>query len=223
MASAQTKFYAKKLFELTGFLPIGAFLIEHLYSNFQAVGPGGEQRFDEIVKSLQSNPIVIFAEIGLIGLPLIYHAVYGLVVAMPARPNVGAYNYGRNWTYLFQRITGVFLFLYIGYHVWNTRLMPYFRPDTPGLLNVDGHALVSAAYMRDYFHATHVVPVMWIYVAGVAAAVFHFANGLWNAGIHWGLTISPRSQRVSAFVCGIIGVTLFAVGLASLMAFYQMA
>ena len=41
MASPRTRYFAKKLFELTGFVPIGAFLIEHLYSNFQAVGPGG--------------------------------------------------------------------------------------------------------------------------------------------------------------------------------------
>jgi hypothetical protein len=36
------------------------------------------------------------------------------------------------------------------------------------------------------------------------------------------LTISPRSQRISGFVCGLVGVTLFAVGMASLMAFVKM-
>src|SRR5882672_7270166 len=107
MASAQTKFYAKKLFELTGFLPIGAFLVEHLYSNFQAVGPGGAERFNTVVKDLQTNPIIIFAEIGMIGLPLLYHAAYGIFIATQARPNTGSYGYLRNWTYLFQRITGV--------------------------------------------------------------------------------------------------------------------
>src|SRR5262245_937739 len=122
MASQRTQYFAKKLFELTGFLPIAAFLVEHFYSNFQAVGPGGAERFDTVVKDLQTNPIIIYLEIGLIGLPLLYHAAYGLLVAQMARPNTGGYGYLRNWTYLLQRITGAILVFYIGYHVWNTRL-----------------------------------------------------------------------------------------------------
>lgn len=220
MASARTQYYAKKLFEITGFVPIGAFLIEHLYSNFQAVGPGGAERFDTVVKDLQTNPIVIFLEIGFIALPLLYHAAYGLFVASRARPNAGSYGYGRNWLYTFQRITGVILLFYIGYHVWNTRLEPIFHPDNPLLQNVDGTPLVSSRYMHNYFLETHLgIQVFWIYLIGISAAVFHFCNGLWNLGFHWGLTVSPRSQRIWGFACGIIGVTLLAVGLASLRAF----
>jgi succinate dehydrogenase / fumarate reductase cytochrome b subunit len=220
VASARTQYFAKKLFELTGFLPIGAFLIEHLYSNFQRVGPGGAERFDHIVSDLQTNPIVVFLEIGAIGLPLLYHAAYGLFVARMARPNTGSYGYLRNWTYLFQRVTGVILLFYIAYHVWNTRLLPLFHPEQPLLQIVDGQPLVSSRYMQNYLLETHAgIQVLWIYVIGVACAVFHFANGLWNAAIHWGLTISPRSQRISGFVCGLVGVTLLAVGLTSLLAF----
>jgi succinate dehydrogenase / fumarate reductase cytochrome b subunit len=51
--------------------------------------------------------------------------------------------------------------------------------------------------------------------------VYHFANGIWNIGIHWGITITPRAQRTSGFVCGLIGVTLLAVGLTSLLAFIK--
>ncbi|HZS36194.1 MAG TPA: hypothetical protein VFF06_05180 [Polyangia bacterium] len=228
MASARTKYFAKKLFELTGFLPIGAFLIEHFYSNFQAVGPGGAERFDKVVVDLQTNPIIIFLEIGAIGLPLLYHAAYGIFVAKQARPNVGGYGYLRNWTYLFQRVTGVILLFYIGYHVWNTRLFPLLHEaGGPGLARdlqvVNGQGLVSARYMHDYFREAHFgIQVLWIYVIGIACAVFHFANGLWNAAIHWGLTISPRSQRISGFVCGLVGVTLLAVGLATLLAFTNM-
>src|SRR5437016_5040559 len=129
MAPARTEFLLKKLHSLTGLLPIGAFLVEHLYQNFQAVGPGGAERFDTVVRELQTNPIVIFLEIGAIGLPLLYHAVYGLFISKMARPNPGGYGYLRNWTYLFQRVTGAILILYIGYHVWNTRLVPLIHPD----------------------------------------------------------------------------------------------
>jgi succinate dehydrogenase / fumarate reductase cytochrome b subunit len=222
MASARTQYFAKKLFELTGFLPIGAFLIEHMYSNFQRVGPGGVERFDKVVTDLQTNPIIIYLEIGAIGLPLLYHAAYGLFVARMARPNVGSYGYLRNWTYLFQRLSGVILIFYIGYHVWNTRLVPVFHPETPLLQAVEGEHLVSSAYMKNYLLETHLgIQVVWIYVVGIACAVFHFANGLWNIGIHWGLTISPRSQRLSGLVCGLVGVTLLAVALTSLVAFVK--
>ena len=74
-----------------------------------------------------------------------------------------------------------------------------------------------------HFREAHFgIQVLWIYVVGIACAVFHFANGLWNAAIHWGLTISPRSQRISGLVCGLVGVTLLAVGLATLLAFTNM-
>lgn len=220
----RTKYFAKKAFELSGFVPIGAFLVEHLYSNFQAVGPGGAQRFDDVVKNLQTNPIIIFAEIAFIALPLLYHASYGLFVAMPiARPNVGGYGFLRNWTYLLQRVTGVILVFYIGYHVWNTRLYPLWATDTTYLMEADGQRLVTSKYMAHYLNQSHLgVQVLWLYVAGVACAVFHFANGLWNFGVHWGITLSPRSQRISGFVCGLVGVTLLAVGLASLLAFTKM-
>jgi succinate dehydrogenase / fumarate reductase cytochrome b subunit len=228
MASARAKYFAKKLFELSGFVPIGAFLIEHLYSNFQAVGPGGAERFDTVVKDLQTNPIIVFLEIGVIGLPLVYHAAYGLFLAVPAvgpaKYNTGSYGFVRNWTYALQRITGVILVLYIGYHVWNTRLVPVIHPDTANLQIVDGQPLVSSRYMHDYFLETHLgIQVMWIYVIGISCAVFHFANGLWNFGVHWGITISPRAQRISGLVCGLVGVTLWAVGIASLLAFVKMA
>lgn len=227
MASPRTQYFAKKLFELTGFLPIGVFLIEHLYSNFQAVGPGGEERFNDVVRDLQTNPIIIFLEIGGIGLPLLYHALYGLFIAKMARPNVGSYGYLRNWTYVFQRLTGVILLFYIGYHVWNTRLYPLWaQPDHPlygHLMQADGQHLVTGAYMKHYLAETHLgIQVMWIYVIGLASAVYHFANGLWNVGIHWGLTVSPRSQRLSGLACGGIGIVLLAVGLASLLAFTKM-
>src|SRR5262245_3331541 len=160
MASARTQFYARKLFELTGFLPIGAFLLEHFYSNFQAVGPGGAERFDKVVVDLQTNPLVIFLEIGAIGLPLLYHAVYGIFVASQAKHNFASYGYARNWFYFLQRATGVVLILYIGYHVWNTRLFPVFHEhDTQGLAGylqtAHGQALVSAKYMHHYFLERH--------------------------------------------------------------------
>jgi succinate dehydrogenase / fumarate reductase cytochrome b subunit len=216
-------FYARKLFELSGMLPIGAFLIDHLYSNFQVVGAGGRERFDKVVVDLQTNPAIIYAEIFAIALPLLYHAAYGLFVIRIARPNAGAYGYLRNWTYVLQRVTGAVLLLYIGYHVYNTRLYPLFHPDDPLLQRVGGKALVSSDYMHRYVESVHLgLPVFWIYVVGLGCAAFHFGNGLWNLGVHWGLLIGRQAQRRAGWAVLVVGGALFYLGLRSLLAFAQL-
>lgn len=209
-------FVLRRLHSLTGVLPIGAFLVEHLYSNYQAVGPGGSARFDGVVKDLQTNPVIVWLEIFGIGVPILYHAFYGIFIAAQARYNSGHYGYGANWRFLFQRITGVILLCYIVYHVWNTRLMPVTHPDTFAASN----GLITYQYMRDYLNGVHLgIPVWSLYIVGTLAACFHFANGLWGFLIHWGITVGPRVQRASAYACAGLGVLLAALGLNSLYAF----
>ena len=96
-------------------MPLGLFLLEHFYTNSKALS--GAADFNNAVKDLQSIPYILFVEIGGIFIPLIYHAVYGLVITMEARPNNLNYPYPRNWFYLIQRITGVILFFFITFHV----------------------------------------------------------------------------------------------------------
>src|ERR1700747_3798271 len=101
-------------------MPLGFFLLEHFYTNSKALT--GAADFNGAVKDLQSIPYILFVEIGGIFIPLIYHAVYGMVITVEARPNNLAYPYPRNWFYLVQRITGVILFFFIAFHVMNFRL-----------------------------------------------------------------------------------------------------
>ena len=220
---SQRSFYARKLFELSGLVPVGAFLVDHLYSNFQAVGPGGAARFDRVVVDLQTNPAVIYAEIFAIALPLLYHAAYGLFVMRIARPNAGAYGYARNWTYVLQRVTGALLLFYIAYHVYNTRLHPLFAADDPTLQHVGKVGLVSSSYMHHYLAGVHGgLPVFWIYVVGLACACFHFGNGLWNLGIHWGLLLGRTAQRRAGWAFAAVAGALFFLGVESLLAFQSM-
>src|SRR5207247_6349207 len=81
----------------------------------------GPAYLNNAVKDLQSIPYILFVEIGGIFIPLIYHAVYGLVITIEARPNNLAYPYPRNWFYLIQRLTGMILFFFITFHVLNFR------------------------------------------------------------------------------------------------------
>jgi succinate dehydrogenase / fumarate reductase, cytochrome b subunit len=215
-------FYARKLFELSGLVPLGLFLVEHFYENFQVVGPGGAERFDRVVLELQSNPAIVYAEIFGIALPLLYHAVYGLFVAQMARPNNGAYGYLRNWTFLFQRVTGLVLIAFIGYHVYKTRLYPGLHPEDGLLQHVRGEPLVSTAYMHRYLGERLLgVRLVWLYLGAVGCAVYHLANGLWNLGVHWGLLVSRGAQRRAGWLCVTVGAALFYLGARSALTFYR--
>lgn len=219
-APPSREYLLRKLHSLTGLLPVGVFLLEHYYSNLKALGPAGEARFNELVRDLQQNPLTIYAEVGLIAVPLLFHALYGLVIAWQGRPNNAAQPYLRNWTYTLQRITGVILLLYVGYHVYHTRLMPHVSPQDAAWQMDGGQRMVSYAYMRRYMNSVHLgIPVVSLYVIGVVAAAFHLANGLWNMGVHWGLTVGPRAQRMSAVACSLFGLVLLGVGLLALSAF----
>src|SRR5204863_2894930 len=112
-------FVLRKLHQLSGIMPLGFFLLEHFYTNSKALT--GAADFNSAVKDLQSIPYILFVEIGGIFIPLIYHAVYGLVITVEARPNNLYYPYARNWFYTIQRVTGIILFFFITFHVLNFR------------------------------------------------------------------------------------------------------
>src|SRR5712672_737493 len=100
-------------------MPLGFFLLEHFYTNSKALY--GQAAFNGAVKDIQAIPYLLLVEIGGIFIPLIYHAVYGLVITVEARPNNLHYPYPRNWFYTIQRMTGVILFFFITFHVLNFR------------------------------------------------------------------------------------------------------
>src|ERR671916_1860212 len=157
-------FILRKLHQLTGIVPLGAFLLEHLYTNSKAAHPTqGRQHFNEAVADLQNIPYILFVEITFIFIPLIYHAVYGLYITWEMRPNNLAYPYPRNWFYTIQRVTGIILFFFILFHVLNFRfgLMP-------GLNEVSVAHRPDLAYqiVSDEFRIPWVIAV---YVVGIVS------------------------------------------------------
>jgi succinate dehydrogenase / fumarate reductase cytochrome b subunit len=61
--------------------------------------------------------------------------------------------------------------------------------------------------------------ILAFYMLGVISAAYHFGYGLWSFGIHWGITVSEQSQRLSQWVCAAIGFAVLTVGLISTLAF----
>jgi succinate dehydrogenase / fumarate reductase, cytochrome b subunit len=206
-------FILRKLHQLTGIMPLGFFLLEHFYTNSKAIA--GAADFNTAVKDLQSIPYILLVEIGGIFIPLIYHAVYGMVITVEARPNNLHYPYARNWFYTIQRVTGVILFFFIAFHVLNFRF---------GL--IPGLNTVSVAHSPD--QAFSIVarefsmwPIFIVYVIGISSTVWHLANGVWLFLVDWGITIGERAQKISGYACLGIGAVLLAVGINAAVAFIR--
>src|SRR3990167_6521042 len=89
-------FLLRRIHSLSGIIPIGGFLLMHLYENSQAFM--GEQAYNEIVARIHAMPLLIFMEIFLIWLPILYHGIYGMGLIYGSKPNVNKYpEYFNNW------------------------------------------------------------------------------------------------------------------------------
>jgi len=204
-------FVLRKLHQLSGIVPLGFFLLEHFYTNSKALS--GQADFNNAVKDLQSIPYILLVEIGGIFIPLIYHAVYGLVITVEARPNNLNYPYPRNWFYTIQRVTGVILFFFITFHVLNFRF-----GLIPGLntMSVAHHPDQAFQVVAREFN---IVPIFIVYVIGITSTVWHLANGVWLFLVDWGITIGDRAQRLAGYACIGFGAVLLAVGINAAVAF----
>jgi len=203
---ADRHFLLRRLHSLTGIVPLGLFFVEHMVSNFSAVGENGAAKFNETVTFLRNLPLVLGLEVFGIFLPLLFHGVLGMWIAFEGRVNVGRYGTARNWMYVLQRVTGVFALVFVVFHLLHFRFHAHEQPFEQIAYQEVAALLASPAWLA-------------IYVLGVAATAFHLGNGVPLFCITWGLTMSARSQRVMNFVGAAVGVGLFAMGLASALAF----
>ncbi len=202
-AKNRRAFLLRKLHSLSGVAPVGGFMVFHLWENSTALQ--GQERFDESVAGINKMPYLALLEWGLILLPLLFHAGYGIKLALASKPNVGRYTYSRNWMYTLQRVTGLLAFAYICFHLyeyWFQKVVGKLAPDQ-----------FYSALCHNMSSAIGPVPVVaLVYILGIAACVFHFANGLWGFCFSWGITVTRRSQRMAATAFGILGLVLFALG-----------
>ncbi len=196
-------FFWRRLHSLLGIFPIGVFLLEHFFSNSYVFQ--GPEAFNKAVAGLQGLPLIILIEVCFIAFPILFHILLGLTILYASKQNVLQYGTYRNWMYFLQRVTGMLAVVFIGVHVYETRLK--------GLIE---NRLVTFDYMHQYFG-----PV-WIkifYIVGIVSVVFHFANGISTSLITWGITVSKRSQQASAAVSWLVFICMTFWGLKILYAF----
>jgi succinate dehydrogenase / fumarate reductase cytochrome b subunit len=199
-------FWLRRLHSLTGIIPVGAFLFEHiLISNASAIS--GPFAYARQVRLLASLPMVPLLELFGIWLPILFHALYGFYIWYRGEANVGDYPWTGNWMYTAQRWTGAVAFAYILWHTWTMRFT-----------GIDLHQYPGASFGKvqmELFSS----PLFAFYVVGLVCASWHFAYGIWLFSAKWGLVTGERARRRFLALCLGFFVLMTAVGLTSLSTF----
>jgi succinate dehydrogenase / fumarate reductase cytochrome b subunit len=231
-AGTDHSFLWRRLHSLSGVLPLGAFLCYHVFENLSALrGPAAYDEMVNHVNTLLPRGFFYGLELVTIVLPLAYHALYGVWVAVSGRPNVGRYAYAGNWGYLTQRVTGVIALLFLLVHVgtlraWVTLLGNHLAPVS--LVAPDGLDLVTyrdvAAHLgnpaslgvQSILAGDHILA---LYVIGTLCTIWHFTYGLKGFCWTWGIAVGTLAQRRVTVVAWLL---FAALSVATLSILFQM-
>jgi succinate dehydrogenase cytochrome b subunit len=205
-AGQGTSFLLRRLHSLTGIIPVGAFLFEHiLISNATAIS--GPDAYARQVSFLANLPLVFFLELFGIWLPILFHGLYGFYIWYRGDSNVGEYPWTGNWMYTLQRWTGGIAFIYIVWHTYTMRFIGVDLHDAP----VQSFAKVQAEVQSPL--------LLLFYVIGLIAACWHFAYGIWLFSAKWGIVSGEKAQQRLLRVCLAFFLLMSVVGLVSLYTF----
>ena len=206
VAVGKENYVLHKLHSLSGIVPVGYYVVQHLVLNSFTLG--GPEKFNAVIGFFESMPkfVLLIMEVCAIWIPLIFHAVYGIFIVSRAKPNYfgSVYGWSQNLMYTLQRWSGIFLFFFLMIHVTTTTGAKYVSGSAKVIEYAAWHEKLSSA------------PYIWLvlYILGVAAASYHLAYGVWNFSIRWGITISEKAQnQVQKFAFGMfVAITLIGWG-----------
>jgi succinate dehydrogenase / fumarate reductase, cytochrome b subunit len=195
--------FYRKLHSLSGIIPIGVFMTVHLFVNYTATW--GIDSYNKAAGFMVNLPFKYFLELFVIFLPLLFHALYGVVIARQTKNNVNEYRYFRNWKFYLQRITGLIAFIFIIWHVWETKVQVEFsgaEADYQLMANIVDNGLS-----------------LTLYIIGIVSCIYHFVNGIWTFLITWGITVSPYSQKITQYISLGLFIALTFIGIRAILAF----
>lgn len=204
-------FILRRLHSLIGVVPLSLYLIIHLVIGATAIS--GNAAYDGIQSAIARIPLLVPFEILIIVLPLAFHALYGITIAVRSRNNPFFYPYTANWRYAVQRYSGYYLAVFIIIHMYFLWQRVRFTMEGRTDFNESAYEVVHGLLSDRTF--------MVLYMLGVAAAAFHCANGLLNFCIRWGIASNDKTKRVAAWGAGILFAVLAYLGFSTVSAFYN--
>jgi len=204
-AGEGNSFLLRRLHSLTGIVPIGAFLLEHFISNYEAVH--GPQVYGKQVEFLNGLPFVLGMELFFIWIPILYHGLYGVYIWWNGDSNLGEYPWQGNWLYTSQRWTGIIALIYMVQHTYYLRFTGVHLPTHP----MQSFAKVQGELQNPMMIA--------FYAVAIIAASWHFSYGLWLFAAKWGITTGEKARRRFGYVCLILALGLIGLGAASMYGF----
>ncbi|RYG39362.1 hypothetical protein EON81_01400 [bacterium] len=197
VALSKENFLLHKLHSLSGIVPVGFYMTQHLILN--SFSFGGEAYFDGVINFFEGMPkhFLLALEIIAIWIPLLFHSVYGMFITNRAKPNyIGTrYGWSQNRMYTFQRWSGIVIFVFLLMHVTTTTGAKYVANDAD--------VIKFAAWHQKMMNP------LWLiaYMIGVLTSAYHLGYGVWNFCIRWGITISEKAQETVQKVA--LGVFVF--------------
>ncbi|MCC6573431.1 MAG: succinate dehydrogenase [Planctomycetes bacterium] len=207
MTADNRHFYLRRIHSLLGVVPVGVFLLQHIYANFLAMW--GPAVYDEHVHFITHQPLLVVLEIGGVFAPLAAHALLGVYFMLDNKFNPAKYPYARNIMYTLQRITAWITLFYVVFHVVQTRFT--FSEEQKELMY---NSMVGLFDKNKGWLAV-------VYGVGVVAASFHLCNGFFTFCIVWGITISKNAQKWSFRLFMGLFLLMSAAGIAALLPLTQ--
>lgn len=203
----QRYFLFRRLHSLSGIVPVGAFFLVHMFLNSRAAQ--SPEQYQWVPDTLDQVPYVWAVEIFGILLPILFHAVLGVVIARQGGVVQGREIRGKyeSLAYKLQRVTGIALFVLILLHLWQTwwvhqsiKIGNALHPEQ-GLREFDIYGLMHG-YTQNF---------LWlaVYALFVLIAAYHFGNGIFNFACKWGFASSKGSQRFAL----VLGLAIGGLGL----------
>ncbi|HEX5102519.1 MAG TPA: succinate dehydrogenase cytochrome b558 subunit [Pirellulaceae bacterium] len=215
---ARNEFLIRRLHSLSGLIPVGAYMVIHLLTNAAILeSPALYQR---LVYGIHGLPVLWVIEWVFIFIPILFHAIIGVLMIRGSLPNSGTYKYGSNYRYTLQRATGMIAFVFILVHVFHMHGWFHAEPWVKNVVEPLGGGQFKP-YNAASTGALALASIGYqiFYVVGVLSCVFHLANGIWTFGITWGIWVTPAAQRWATAAALVFGIGLGIVGLGALGGF----
>lgn len=191
--SIPTSYLLKRLHTLTGVVPLGGFLIFHLWQNLSVLAG-----FDAFSERLKPAPLHNALAIIFVLIPLAVHVILGLLRLTISGNTLGHSRQGGNIRYLLQRVSAILGGMFLFWHIWHSR------------------QLEDVQAWRDLLAFPGIT---FAYLMGGLAIIFHFCNGLWSAAMSVGLIQESKRQRATLYFVSLLFLILSTAFVLSLLRF----